>query len=172
MRGPSRNTLTRTAPDTGLFDAGAASSSLIFNASGEGYVEFTTIETDKTRICGLAPWATIARAPTPADISYGIRAESDGSVHISESGAEAVALDGTTVFGQYASGDRLRVRVSDHFDGTGTITYSRIPAACSGPACIEMVLRTVNGAAYPFQVDASFNQQGGTLTDVRIVRIQ
>jgi len=167
LSGPSRNTLTRTAPDTGLFDAGTTSSSLFVIGRGDGYVEFTTIETDKTRICGLAPWpSTVSRTPTPADISYGIRAEFDGTVHISESGADLGAVR------TYASGDRLRVRVSDHFDGTGTITYALIPAACSGPSCIETVLRTVNGAAYPFQVDASFDQQGGTLSDVRIVRIQ
>jgi hypothetical protein len=83
--GPIYNTLTRTSPDTGLFDAGAASRTGI--VSGDGYVEFTAIETDKDRICGLATgWAGVGgsddRDGTPADISFGLGAQSDATVHI------------------------------------------------------------------------------------------
>jgi hypothetical protein len=167
--GADANTLSRTAASTGNFDAGAASSQVVTH--GDGYVEFTASETNTGRICGLSTGATDAD-PTSADMGFGINLNAAGGVRIFESGAAVPGPNPDTTWASYASGDRLRVSFADHFDGTATITYSLIPSSCSGPACSGTALRTVGGAAYPLRVDASFNQQGGTLTDVRLVRIK
>ena len=105
-------------------------------------------------------------------MGFGINLNAAGGVRIFENGVALVGPNPDTTFASYASGDRLRVSFADHFDGTATITYSLIPSSCAGAGCSGMVMRTVAGAAYPLRVDASFNQQGGTLTDVRIVRIK
>ena len=108
-------------------------------------------------------------------MGFGINLNAAGGVRIFENGVplpSPPAPNPDTTWALYASGDRLRVSFADHFDGTATITYSLIPSSCAGAGCSGMVMRTVAGAAYPLRVDASFNQQGGTLTDVRIVRIK
>jgi hypothetical protein len=167
--GPDSNTLTRTAVATGNFDAGAASSQVMTH--GDGYVEFTASETSTGRICGLSTGASDAD-PTQSDLGFAIHLTAVGGVIIYESGVPVVGPNPDSTFASYASGDRLRVSFADHFDGTATISYSLIPSSCSGPSCSGTVLRTVAGAAYPFRVDATFRQQGGTLSDVRIVRIK
>jgi hypothetical protein len=169
--GIDSNTLTRTAATTGSFDAGAASGSTQLMTHGDGYVEFRASETSTGRMCGLSTGATDVD-PTSGDMGFGINLNAAGGVRIFESGVAVPGPNPDTTWASYASGDRLRVSFADHFDGTATITYSVIPSSCSGPACSGTALRTVGGAAYPLRVDASFNQQGGTLTDVRIVRIK
>ena len=77
-------------------------------------------------------------------------------------------------FGAYSVGERFRVTVTDHADGTAAITYSRIVGPCvPGMPCSETVFHgsARNPATYPFRVDASLRDEGATLTDVRIVRI-
>ncbi len=170
VSGPDSNTLTRTAASTGLFDAGAASTQTI--TRGDGYVEFTASETTTGRMCGLSTGAPPDTDPTSGGMGFGINLNSLGGVRIFENGVALVGPNPDTTFASYASGDRLRVSVADQFDGTATITYSIIPSSCAGAGCTGMEMRTVGGAAYPFRVDASFNHPGGTLTDVRIVRIR
>ena len=168
--GADSNTLTRTAATTGNFDAGAASTQTI--QGGDGYVEFTATETNTGRMCGLSTGNPPDTDPTSADMGFGIQITALDRVRVFENGLVVTGPNPDLTFGSYASGDRLRVSVTDKFDGTATITYSLIPASCAGAGCSGMVLRTVGGAAYPFRVDASFNTQGGTLSDVRIVRIK
>jgi hypothetical protein len=168
--GADSNTLTRTAASTGAFDAGAASTQFI--TRGDGYVEFTASETNTGRMCGLSTGGPPDPDPSSNDLGFAITLTAIGGVRIFESGVVVDGPNPDTTFASYASGDRLRVSVADNFDGTGRITYSLIPASCAGAGCDGMVLRTVSGAAYPLRVDATFNQQGGTLTDVRIVRIK
>jgi hypothetical protein len=168
--GPDANTLTRTDATTGQFDAGAASTQTI--TQGDGYVEFTATETDKARICGLSTGAPPDLDPSRLDIGFAIRLSNTGGVFVAEGGTVVTGPDPDGSFGTYAAGDRLRVSVTDQFDGTAAVTYLLIPAACSGPDCDGMVLRTTTGAAYPLRVDTSMREQGATLTDVRIVRIK
>jgi hypothetical protein len=168
--GADSNTLTKTAATTGSFDAGAASSQLITH--GDGYVEFTASETNTGRICGLSTGASDGDA-TQTDIGFGINLNAAGGVRIFEHGvplASPPAPNPDTTFASYVSGNRLRVSFADNFDGTATITYWLFPPAC--PGCSGMMLHSVGGALYPFRVDATFNQPGGTLSDVRIVRIR
>jgi hypothetical protein len=167
--GPDSNTLTRTAETVAGFNAGAASTQTITH--GDGYVEFTVAETDKARVCGFSSGAPPDVEPGLADIGFGIRLSAAGGVVIEEGGA-IVSAPGGGNFATYAPGDRLRVSVADHFDGTANVTYSLIPAACAGPACDGMTLRTVAGAVYPLRVDASLKELGASLVDVRIVRIK
>ena len=164
--------LSRTAADTGAFDAGAASVATQTITHGDGYVEFTATETDKARICGLSSSTTPETAATPADIQFGIRLTVGSKIIVTEAGTLVLGPDGTSNFGSYASGDRLRVIVTDNFDGTANIAYALVPADCAAAGCEGTVFRTAGPAPYPFRVDATFNQTGGTLTDVRIVRIQ
>jgi hypothetical protein len=86
---------------TAAWDAGAISTNTI--ESGDGFLEFTATETDKSRIAGLGNGNT---DNSLSDIEYGIQLRSDGYIEISESGTSR----GTA--GSYLSGDRLRVELS------------------------------------------------------------
>jgi hypothetical protein len=166
--GPDNNTLTRSTETITGFNAGAASKSDQTIASGDGYVEFTATETDKARVCGLSTGPSPDLDPSLTDVGYAIRLTAAATVVLQETSGIVTPAGGAL---PYATGDRLRVSVTDTHDGKATITYSLIPAACSGPSCAGTTVRTVVGASYPFRVDASIKELGGSLGDVRIVRI-
>ena len=168
--GADANTLTKAVGTTGFFDAGAASSQVMTH--GDGYVEFTASETNTGRICGLSTGGPPDADPTPSDLGFAIHLTAAGGVRIYENGVPVIGPNPDTTFASYGVGDRLRVSFADHFDGTATITYSLIQSPCVGAGCTGTVMRTTPGAAYPFRVDATFNQQGGTLSDVHLVRIK
>jgi hypothetical protein len=172
---PTGGTLTRTTVAGTLFDAGAASSQFIRH--GDGFVEFEVSETNKARICGL----TTVPAGDPPDtdpgytaMGFAIDLYSDSQIYLFENGEKVlVGANPDTSFGPYASGQRFRVTVKDNFDGTATIIYSRLTGPCTpGTACPQDLIRTAGPASYPFRVDSSFVEQGGTLTNVALVRIQ
>ena len=171
------NTLSRTLAPTGMFDAGAVSTQWI--VQGDGYVEFSASENDKTHVIGLSelpPGCTFPctdSAPGVADITYGISLNVDGNVYVLEGGTLVMGPGPGGSFGTYNAGERFRVTITDRWDSPRTITYSRIPpGACTpGVMCVQTVLFThVGPAAYPLRVDASFRELA-TLTDVRIVSI-
>ena len=176
------NSLRRTAPASspapGHFDAGASSSQTI--TQGDGYVEFTATETNTARVLGLASGTPPPHDPADldADVAFGVRPAAGGFVLISENGRlvlppnEPDPINPTFHFAPYASGDRLRVEVSDLHDGTAEITYSLIPGMCPAAGCVPIPLRTTGPAPYPFRVKAALREQGATLTDVRIARIK
>jgi hypothetical protein len=158
-------TLTRTAPTTGFSDTGASSSQLI--ASGDGYLEFTAAETNTART------AALSSGPAPVILLFN---EMDFGLLLMDTG-EVIALEnGLSVgtFGSYAAGDKFRLKVRDNFDTTATVSYARLTGPCvDGSPCNETVFHTsVNPIAYPVRVDAMFREQGGTITDARIVRIR
>ena len=65
------------------------------------------------------------------------------------------------------------MKLLDNFDGTATVSYSRIVGACvPGMPCNEIVFYEHVGAhaVYPLRVDTSFREQNGTLANVSIVR--
>jgi len=169
VSGGASNTLTRTTPTTGNFDAGAASSQTI--ASGDGYVQFTATETNLARLGGLSigPGGNDA-TPNFTNINFAIDLFSDGQFYVFQSGQ---IQNGGQPFGTYAAGDRFRVSVKDNLDGSATVTYSRVVGPCApGTLCPDNVFytSTVFGS-YPLHVDSSFKEQGATLDDVRLVRI-
>jgi hypothetical protein len=170
VTGADSNTLSRSLPGTDVYDAGAASSQLI--TQGDGYVEFTASETNTARALGLSVGAGPDGDPSLDGIGYAVRLSNIGRIAIHESGTPVMGPGENNTFGNYAAGDRLRLSVRDRLDGTADIVFSHIPASCAGPTCegTELVVR--GPAAYPFRVDATLRDQGATLTDVRIVRIQ
>jgi hypothetical protein len=177
VSGARSNTLTKTAPGTGSFDSGAASLDAI--TTGDAYVEFTAVSTDTARALGLSVGAASELNPdlnpTLAGIGFGIRLSPAGDVFIHESSDQEVpGGQPNGAFTTYAAGDRIRVSLTDNNTNppTATITYSVIPAACTGPLCAGIVLRTAGPAPYPFRVDASLRTPGAVLDDVSMVRIK
>jgi hypothetical protein len=168
--GTPANSLVKTGPGSGGFDAGAASVQLA--ARGDGYVEFTAVQVDTARAGGLSAGAGADTDPTLDGIGFAVRLSPAADVFIHESGVEQVSGQPNNVFATYTSGDRIRVAFRDNFDGTATITYSLIPAACVGPTCVGMTLRTAGPAAYPLRVDASLRTPGAVLDDVRLVHVR
>ena len=172
--GTNGNTLTRTAPTTGAFDAGADSAQLV--TSGDAFVEFTASETNTARLGGFSSGAPDTNANFNA-LGFGLDLFDDANVYIFESGAVQpgpIPTSNGSSFGPYASGDRFRVHATDNFDGTATISYAKVTGPCNdGAPCAETLLYTSpNKAVYPLRVDSSFKQMGGTLTNVRMARIR
>ena len=163
------NSLEKTGDGTGGFDAGAASKQSI--TKGDGYMEFTAVQIDKARAAGLSVGVADDDA-TLDGIGFAVRLSPAGDVFIHESGVEQVGGNPNGSFATYISGDRIRVTFTDNFDGTATIAYSLIPAACQGPLCQGMPLRTAGPADYPLRVDASLRTPGAVLDDVRVVFIK
>ena len=168
--GTPANSLVKTGPGTGGFDAGAASVQSL--AGGDGYVEFTAVQVDTARACGLSVGTGPDTDATLDTIGFAVRLSPQGDVFLHESGVEQVSGQPNNVFATYATGDRIRSAFRDNFDGTATIVYSLIPSSCIGPTCVGMPLRTAGPAAYPLRVDASLRTAGAVLDDVRLVRIK
>ncbi len=174
VSGAQSNTLTRTAPTSGLFDAGAASLQVI--AQGDAYVEFTAVERNLRRVIGLS--SPPAAAPTDtnpalADVEFGIDLGPDGLVRVVESGTPRGA------FGPYSVGGpqtfRVSVTANNDLGRTATVEYWSIAEPCNpgAPPCTQTLLHTsTRQPTYPFLVDTSFNQQGGSVTNVRLVRLK
>jgi hypothetical protein len=166
------NTLTRTAATSvpSDFDAGAASLQTI--AGGDGWVEFTAVQTDHTRMLGLATGASPDADPTLNDIDFAISLSSDGHVFIVEGGTVVPGPNPDQSFVTYASGDRFRVKVTDNFDGTAEVTYFYIPAVCAEVLCDGVPLRVAGPGTYPLRVDASLREVDAALDNVLVVRIK
>jgi hypothetical protein len=163
------NNLTRTDPtpsDPQVFDGGADSSQVI--SHGDGYVEFTASETDKSRLCGLSTGAPPDLNPNYQNIGYAIDLFRDGQVSIWENGIKVKDA------GPYQAGEKFRVAVRANDDGnTATLTYLRVTGSClDGHTCATELLYTSQfPARYPLRVDTSFHEQFGTLTNVGLVYI-
>src|SRR5205823_8959692 len=94
-------TITKTAVG-GAWNAMASSSNSI--NSGDGWVEFTAIETNKRRTGGLKRAGT---AQTYADIDFAIDLNETGTIEIFELGVSRGE------YAAYATGDRFRVELQD-----------------------------------------------------------
>jgi hypothetical protein len=179
VAGAEENTLIRGAPGAPLvYDKGATSNQYVTH--GDGYVEFTAVATDTGRALGLssgiADTATPDLDPTLAGIGHAVRLSPGGEVFLSQDG---VQLDGPNPpnghWANHQAGDRIRVAWTDNFGlpRTATVTYSVIPAACTGTHCEGWVIPATTGTIqYPFRVDASLRHVGAALNDVRLVRIR
>ncbi len=174
---PTNNTLTRTASTTGNFDAGAASAQLI--STGDAWVEFAANETTKGHAVGLSNVPILVNGPPPdddptlADMQFAIVLDSDEQVYIFEGGTKVAGPIGD----KYKVGERFRVRVTDNHDfpHTATITYTRLTASCTpGTICAEVQIgsQVAPSPSYFLRVDASLKEEGATLTNVTLARIQ
>jgi hypothetical protein len=176
--------LTQTSPTTvgDVFAAGAVSEQWV--RASDAYVEFEASENNLSHVVGFAqipgacPFPCTDSNPGYADIAFAISLNFNGGVYVLESG---VLVEGPDVspehpmsFGPYAAGERFRVRVKDHFDGTATVSYTRVVGSCvPGNPCNETVIfsHVAPSAVYPLRVAASFREQNATLASVNIVRI-
>lgn len=135
----AEQTLTKTAA-TG-WNAGAASARRI--VSGDGFVEFTSLETNKRRAGGLSNGDT---NQTAADIDFAIVLNSEGTVEVQEGGVSRGQ------FGYYAAGDRFRVELQD-----GVVTYQR-----NG----QLLYTSAVSPVMPLIADTALYDSGATLSDV------
>ena len=133
----------RKSGGTAGWNAGAISTSVL--ASGDGFVEFTAIETDTTRMCGLAYGDS---GLDDADIDFAIQLTSSGDVKVVESGT----VRGT--FGTYATGDRFRVEIQ-----VGEVKYRKNGVVFYSSPSLP---------SYPLTVDASLYTDGATLSEVAL----
>jgi hypothetical protein len=172
----SGNTLTRTAPGGGAFDAGAASKQAV--SGGDAWVEFTATATDTGKACGFSVGAATDASPdldpTLDGIGFAVRLGALGNISIIENGVLVPGPDPGGTFGTYADGDRIRIVLKDNLNGTASVAYYLIGSSCSaGPLCDGTLLRSDAGPApYPFRVDASIATPGAVLTRVEMVHIK
>jgi hypothetical protein len=173
------NDLTRTAAATGIFDAGAASAQRI--TRGDAFVEFSASESTLSHVLGLSsvPIGCLFPCsdgdPSLADINFAISLNVDGNFYVIESGTIVPGPQVNNSWGTYAAGDRFRVTLKDHSDGTADVIYSQLIGPCiPGNACPDVPFYTHLGgpARFPMRVDTSFREQGATLSNVTLVRIQ
>ena len=160
-------TLTRTAPTTGFSDAGASSSLPQLINGGDAYVEFTATEITTARTVGLSSGPPPMGGITFNNIDVGLLLLLDQIVVVENGPA-------VTSFVNYAPNTKFRVKLRDHFDNSATISVVRLTASCEdGSPCPEaMIYTSPTRRMYPFRVDAMFREQGGTVTNARIVRIR
>jgi hypothetical protein len=125
----------------GGWDTGGVSSQGL--SSGNGYVEFSAVDTAGSWMAGLGSGDTGVEF---GDIEYGVFLHLDGSVHVYEAGAYR------GMFGTYTAGDRIRVGVED-----GVVRYRR-----NGVAFYESLTPPATGQ-YPFVLDTALNAAGSTV---------
>ena len=135
---PHGATLIKTSADGWN---GSASSATTID-SGDGYIEFTAIETNTRRGLGLK-WSRGTPSQPP---DYHIALNETGTIEILESGTARGQ------FGQYQNGDRFRVEIAD-----GSVRYLR-----NGGVFYTSAVPP----SYPLRGDAAFFSEGATLFDV------
>ena len=145
---PSGNTLTKTA-GAADWDAGAMSTKAI--AGGDGYVEFTAAEVNRSRMCGLNVGDS---SKSYTEIDYAIYPRSDGTISAYESGA-VISVGGSTVLGTYVAGDRLRVSVEG-----GQVKYWKVQQGAA-----TLLYTSAVAPTYPLLVDTSLYSNGATVKD-------
>jgi PKD repeat protein len=134
------NTLIKILSSGGIFDGGAASVQQILQ--GNGYVEFTAVETNTSRVCGLNNNdSTVDRD----DIPFAINLTDAATVQIWEWG------NWRGTFGSYASGDRFRISVD-----AGVVRYWQNN---------RLLYRSANTPVFPLRVDTAMKTYGSAVTD-------
>jgi thermitase len=138
---PSGNNLSK--PSGTGWDTGASSIQAI--TSGDGYVEFTTSESNTYRMCGLSNGDS---NQSYVDIDFAIYPAADGYVYIYQSG------NYVGQFGTYGAGDRFRVLVE-----SGVVKYYK-----------NGILFYTSGVTptYPLLVDTSLYSTGATIINAVI----
>ena len=141
----AEGTLTKTS--AAGWNAGAVSARRI--PWGEGYVDFSALETNKLRAAGLSNGDT---DKTAADIDFAVVLKADSTVEVQEGGVSRGS------FGSYTTGDRFRVDVQD-----GVVTYLR-----NGILLYTSAVAPV----YPLWADTALYDAGATLSDVVVAEIE
>jgi hypothetical protein len=174
------NTLTRIAPTTGAdvpdFNAGAASAQVV--KSGDGWIEFSAAENGLHHVVAVRtscddPINCPDTDPGFLSIGFAINLHNNDTVYVLHGdGTPNLTYEGP--FGTYSVGERYRLKFTDNHDGTAALTFARVVGACQpGTVCTEDVFPTAAvSAAYPLRVDSTLQQQGATITNATLVRIQ
>ncbi len=134
------NSLTKSAADG--WNASASSTQTL--ASGDGFVEFTAVETTHRRIVGLKTGTTPAQSY--ADIDFAIDLNESGALEVFELGVSRGQV------GTYAHGDRLQIQVQHgviQYRKNGTLLYSSAAAP-----------------SYPVHAEAALYTSGATVSDL------
>lgn len=176
--GAEGNNLSRTAPFTGAFDAGAVSTQWV--TEGDAYLEFSASAANQSHLVGFTEIAAACPPPctdtdpnfTSIDFTLGLG--DDGRIRIFDLGSAQPGPDINSTFGTYAAGERFRVLLRDRGNGTAEVTFTRVVGTCvPGSPCTQTLLYTHSRTAnYPLRIDTSLFELGATITDVRIVRIR
>src|SRR5207247_6391684 len=126
----------------GWWNSGALS---VQRLAASGFVEFTSTETNTTRVLGLGLGDT---NQSYTDVDFGIYLDATGSAYVYENGTSRGN------FGAYASGDRFRVEAAGsvvRYRKNGVVFYTSALAP-----------------KFPLLVDTALNTTGATLTNVKI----
>ena len=132
---------TLTKSGAAGWTAGAVSATTIETA--DGAMEFTTTETNTTRVAGLS---TGDSNQTWQDVDYGIEVRDDATIEVVEAGTSR----GT--FGAYSAGDRFRVEVRD-----GVVGYYRNGSS---------FYTSTGTPSYPLRIDTALYSANATLSDL------
>src|SRR5262249_51481565 len=135
-------TLVKTAADG--WNAGASTTQAL--AGGDGFVEWTALETDTRRTAGLKTGTEAAQSY--ADIDYAIDLSASGALEVFELGTSRGQV------GTYAHGDRLRVQIEG-----GVVRYLKNGAV--------LYSSTVE-PTYPVRAAAALYTAGATVADLSI----
>jgi hypothetical protein len=169
------NDLTAISYGGAIFSGGASKQTI---TKGDGWVEFQAGESTSRHIVGFAADVDPDPDPSEFDIAFGVELASDGQVYTIENGTRNGPPPGTSL-GAYAGGDRFRVELHDNNDGTASVRYFKLTAACApGTICNGNQIgigQHGNPTSYPLRVDASFGNTGlipATLKNVTMVRIK
>jgi hypothetical protein len=138
----SGNSLTKTV-ESFWGNAGAASSQAI--STGDGYVQFIGVETNKERACGLSNSDSDQNFTS---IAFAIHLNTGGAFYVIESGQSR------GYFGDYRSGDVFRVALE-----SGRIKYYRNGTVFYASGVTP---------SYPLIVDAALNGEGSTIANALI----
>jgi hypothetical protein len=136
------NTLFGTVPRTQQTCFGSGAHSLATIASGDGFVEFSTNENNRSKAVGLSNGDS---NQSDADIDFAIVLSSSGLVTVKENGVSK----GT--FGPYAAGEVFRVNVT-----ANVVTYLR-----NG----QVFFTSAKVPTFPLLADASICDTGSTITN-------
>ena len=171
------NSIQRTAQSSGSYDKGPASDQII--ASGDVWVEFSTLETTTGKVVSLRESCKDAALCPDTDhtlntIGWGLMLSEDGYPHVVESknGLDIGGPQGNP----YKIGERYRVRAMDNHDGTARIEMDRFescdPAPLNPVNCTYTQLWISSiPAIYPLRVDTSMRDENATLSNVTLMRI-
>jgi hypothetical protein len=147
---------------------------------GDAYVEFSAAENNLSHVIGFSeipscPFPCTDSNPTLTDINFAISLNVNGLFYILKNGSQVPGtFDVSGSFGAYAKDDRFRITVTDRWDGSADVKYSKMIGSCTpGVQCNQMGFGpTTDVAQYPLRVDTSFREQAAKLQDVRVVRIK
>ena len=176
--GIRRNAAT-TGPSENDFNAGAASAQTV--AFGDAWVEFAAGENDRSHVIGFREsCADPANCPDTDpgifDVGFAISLNADNRVYVIEAKQGSMFLVHGPFGDPYTPNERFRIRLTDKHDGKAEVSFSRIAAGCfaEGAICTESPFYTYGGAnpSYPFRVDTTFREAGGSLDNVTVVRIK